>query len=335
MAGECLIEFTFNGPADSKERLDVIVAARHPELSRSTVSRLIREGSIRVDNKVCKPGYKPLPGERINGVIPAVTGAPQHPAAIAAAAILPDDIPIHILFEDAHCLALNKPPGLVIHPAPGHRRKTLANALIHHRPEIRGAGSSPDRPGIVHRLDKDTSGLLLVAKTHAAFNALSAQFKERQMEKKYLGLVYGRPPAGEGRIDLPIGRHVKNRKKMSATRYATARPAETFWRVRHFLGQMTLMEYTITTGRTHQIRVHSAAIHCPIAGDTVYGIKKPKRFLQQAPELKPVAASIERQMLHAWQIRFTHPTTGMPVFIEAPMPEDMAFVIEKLEMISE
>ena len=333
MAGECLIEFTFSGPADSKERLDAIVAARHPDLSRNAVSRLIREGSIRVNNKVCKPSYKPLPGEHISGVIPAVAGDSQHSTAIAADGIPPDDIPIHILFEDAHCLALNKPPGLVIHPAPGHRRRTLVNALIHHRPDIRGTGSSPDRPGIVHRLDKDTSGLLLVAKTQAAFQSLSAQFKERQMEKKYLGIVYGRPPSGEGRIDLPIGRHVKNRKKMSATRYATSRPAETFWRVRRFLGHMTLVEYTITTGRTHQIRVHSAAIHCPIAGDTVYGIKKPKRFLQQAPELKPVTASIERQMLHAWQIRFTHPAAGTPVFIEAPMPEDMRAVIEALDGI--
>lgn len=338
MAGECLIEFTFNGPAQSKERLDVIVAARHPELSRNAASRLIREGSIRVDNKVCKPSYKPIPGERISGVVPAAPLAASHailPAEIQPDEIPPDAIPIHILFEDSHCLALNKPPGLVIHPAPGHNRRTLVNALIHHRPEIRGTGSSPDRPGIVHRLDKDTSGLLLVAKTQAAFKSLSAQFKERRMEKKYLGLVYGRPPAEEGHIDLPIGRHIKNRKKMSATRCATARPAETFWRVRRFMGRMTLMEYTITTGRTHQIRVHSTSIHCPIAGDPVYGIKKPERFLRQAPELKPVAAGIERQMLHAWQIRFTHPASGHPVSIEAPIPEDMASVIEKLDRILE
>lgn len=185
MAGECLIEFTYNGPAQSKERLDVIVAARHPELSRNAASRLIREGSIRVDNKISKPGYKPLPGERISGLIPAAESAsPQEsamaatgsipadaiapddipPENIAAENIAPENIPIDILFEDAYCLALNKPPGLVVHPAPGHSRGTLVNALLHHRPEIRGTGSSPDRPGIVHRLDKDTSGLLLVAK---------------------------------------------------------------------------------------------------------------------------------------------------------------------------
>ncbi len=328
--------------AEAGRRLDVIFAARFPEISRNTARQLIQKGHVRVGGKICKPSYKPCAEELITGTLPdaGTSGAPHAdafppdtiaPDAIPPDAIPPDAIPIDILFEDNHLLALNKPPGLVVHPAAGHGRHTLANALIHHRPEIAGIGSGPDRPGIVHRLDKLTSGAILVAKTHASFEGLSAQFRERRIEKTYLGLVYGEPKAESGRIDLPIGRHLTQRKKMSATHYSRARHAETHWQVKRRYGKLTLMAYTITTGRTHQIRVHSAAIHCPLVGDSVYGIKKPARYLSDQPNLLALVRSINRQMLHAWRLRFAHPLTETPLYIEAPLPPDMADLLLHLD----
>lgn len=307
-------------------RLDTLIASRHPELSRNTISRLIRGGAVRVDNRTCKPAFKAIEGNHVAGTIP-VFKDPQ------ADALVPESIPLDILFEDDEWLALNKPPGVVVHPAPGHDRQTLANALIHHRPELSGIGSVPGRPGIVHRLDKDTSGILLVAKSQAAFKHLSAQFKARSIEKKYLGLVYGQPKKETGRIDLPIGRHPTHRKKMSATRYAMGRPAETLWRVKSRYDRIALIEYTIKTGRTHQIRVHSAAINCPIVGDPDYGIKKPHKFLQDNQKLISLVQSVSRQMLHAWLIRFAHPKTGESVFIEAPTAPDMESILRELNAI--
>jgi 23S rRNA pseudouridine1911/1915/1917 synthase len=333
MAGRWRFEFTLDPDTAAGSRLDVILSARYPQLSRSAAARLVREGAIRVDNRTCKPGSRPAAGSRITGDIPAGEAASAFFAAQHAERISPepDDIPLAVVYEDEACLAINKPPGLVVHPAPGHSRRTLANALLHHRPELKGLGSAPDRPGILHRLDKDTSGILLVAKTEAAFRAMAGQFKGRRIEKTYLGLVYGRPVEEAGRIDLPIGRHATQRKKMSVHGYARAREAETFWRVKAVYGKTSLLEYTITTGRTHQIRVHSAAVHCPLVGDPVYGMKKPARYLQQDPEmLKILQAHVKRQMLHALQVRFSHPLTGEPVSVEAPIPQDMRTVLAAL-----
>jgi len=303
-------------------RLDVIIATRYPELSRNTAAQLLREGVLQVAGKICKPGYKPPPGCSVTGTLPEL--------ADDGDILPPDAIPIDILYEDTHLLALNKPPGLVVHPSAGHDRQTLANALIHHRPELIGIGNAPGRPGIVHRLDKETSGAILVAKTEAAFQVLSTQFRDRRIEKIYLGLAYGNPAEDSGQIDLPIGRHLTQRKKMSATHFSKGRHAQTYWQVKRRYGRITLMEYAITTGRTHQIRVHSAAIHCPLVGDTVYGIKKPGKYLSNHPKLLAAIKSINRQMLHAWHLHFRHPETGHPIHIEAPLTPDMAVLLEHL-----
>ena len=326
MAESWSIDFTIT-PSEAGIRLDTLISDIHPELSRNAVSRLIREGVIQVNNQSCKPAFKPAAGDHVTGQI-SVLKNPNDDEIL-----LPEAIPLDILFEDTACLALNKAPGLVVHPAPGHYRQTLANALIHYRPELAGVGDTPGRPGIVHRLDKDTSGILIVAKTKPAFRHLADQFKARSIEKKYLGLVYGQPETEAGRIDLPIGRHTEHRKKMSATRYSRARSAETSWRVKTRFERAALMEYVIKTGRTHQIRVHSAAIKCPIIGDAVYGMKRPHKFLQGDPMLRQVVAGVYRQMLHAWQMTFAHPETGAPIFIEAPLAQDMAWAIQQLHAI--
>ncbi len=326
MTDQWSISFTVT-KSEAGTRLDTLIASHHPELSRNIVSRLIREGAVRVNNRTCKPAFKALEGSHVTGTITAFKDSG------AADALVPESIPIDILFEDEQCLVLNKPPGLVVHPAPGHDRQTLANALIHHRPELDGVGNIAGRPGIVHRLDKDTSGLLLVAKSETAFNHLSAQFKARNVEKKYLGLVYGQPKGEIGQINLPIGRHTIHRKKMSSSRYSKGRTAETLWRIKARYDQIALIEYTIKTGRTHQIRVHSAAIGCPIIGDSVYGINKPHRFLKNNRKLASVIRSVNRQMLHAWQIQFAHPKTGGSIFIEAPPAPDMASIIKALNAI--
>ena len=325
MADSWSIAFTVTS-SEAGIRLDALISERYPNLSRNAASRLIREGAIQVNSQPRKPSFKPAIGDQVTGRMPAVTDP-------ADEFLLPEAIPLDILFEDTACLALNKPPGVVVHPAPGHRRQTLANALIHYRPELDGIGDTPGRPGIVHRLDKDTSGILIAAKTKAAFHHLAAQFKARAIEKKYLGLVYGQPAADAGRIDLPIGRHTEHRKKMSATRYSRARSAETGWRVKTRFERAALIEYVIKTGRTHQIRVHSAAINCPIIGDAVYGIKRPHKFLQGDPKLRQLLAGVHRQMLHAWQMTFSHPETGAPVCIRAPLAPDMAWAIRQLHAI--
>jgi len=326
MAEPWSIAFTISS-SEAGIRLDALVSDRYPALSRNTISRLIREGAIQVNNQPRKPAFKPAAGDYVTGMIPAVNDS------ATTETLLPDAIPLDILFEDTAYLALNKPPGVVVHPAPGHRRQTMANALIHYRPELDGIGDTSGRPGIVHRLDKDTSGILLVAKSKAAFRHLCAQFKARTIEKKYLGLVYGQPETDTGFIDLPIGRHTEHRKKMSASRYNRARPAETSWQVKTRFDRVTLMEYAIKTGRTHQIRVHSAAINCPIIGDSVYGIKRPHKFLQSYPKLRQALAGVHRQMLHAWRIKFLHPETDAPIFIEAPVAPDMARVIRDIGFI--
>ncbi|HMA67402.1 MAG TPA: RluA family pseudouridine synthase [Desulfosalsimonadaceae bacterium] len=311
----------FHAESDAGRRLDVLTAERYPRFSRSTVARLIREGRIRVNDKPCKPGYKPAAGDRISGEIPESVEADP--------SLQPEAIPLCIILSDAHCLAVNKPPAMVVHPSPGHFGGTLAGALLYHFPEIQGVGTAPERPGIVHRLDKDTSGVILAAKTPSAFQNLTAQFKNRSVEKHYLALTYGRPQQESGHIDLPIGRHRLNRKKMSASSPTRARQALTFWRLWCFWEGVSLMEYRIATGRTHQIRVHSSAIGCPIVGDSVYGPKKPTRLLHN-PKLRGIIQAVPRQMLHAWQIRFLHPEDGRPVCIQAEPANDMQYVLEHL-----
>ncbi len=299
---------------DSGKRLDVLIAARISECSRSLAASLIRNKQIWVQGSPKKPGYRVIIGDVISVQIP-----PPEPVSYE-----PEPIPIDILYEDEHLIVVNKQPGLVVHPAPGHYTGTLVNGLLYHCPGLAGIGGEI-RPGIVHRLDKDTSGALVVAKNDPAHQNLAMQFKSRKIIKEYLALVHGEMNFESGTISLPIGRHPVDRKRMS-TISRKGRIAETLWKVRErFLGA-TLVEVNLKTGRTHQIRVHFAAIKHPIIGDSVYCGRKAEKRLAKVNTLN-ILKLAPRQMLHAWHLGFTHPFTEKNMFFEAPIPKDMEEVI--------
>ena len=237
---------------DDGLRLDTVVARHLTAVSRSMAAALIRKGLIEVQGITRKPGYKVKAGEAITGRIPA-------PETIE---LKPEPIPLNILYEDDDLVVVNKPPGMVVHPAVGHAKGTLVNGLLYHCPDLEGIGFER-RPGIVHRLDKDTSGALVVAKNQVAMNHLARQFKVRKVAKTYLALVYGDMPADSGVIELPVGRHPVHRKKMSV-HSRRGRDAETRWRISERYGGLSLLDLDLKTGRTHQIRVHCAAMQHPI-----------------------------------------------------------------------
>jgi len=295
----------------SGKRLDVVIASRIADCSRSFLAQLIRDGKIKIQGEVKKPGYRVRTGDQICGHIPL-----PEPVVFE-----PEPIPIDLLYEDKHLFVVNKQPGLVVHPAPGHRTGTLVNALLYHCPGLKGIDGAL-RPGVVHRLDKDTSGALIVAKTTAARNDLLRQFKSRTIKKEYLALVQGEMESAEGTISLPVGRHPVDRKRMS-TISRKGREAETSWRVRERFEGITYIELNLKTGRTHQIRVHCAAINHPIIGDPVYGGFKRGRRLSNKADLSDRIGSVPRQMLHAWRLQFTHPVSETIMSMEAPVPEDM------------
>jgi 23S rRNA pseudouridine1911/1915/1917 synthase len=295
----------FSGPP---ARLDAWLAVVHPEHSRARWQEWIRQDRVRVNGVPCKAGHRLKGGEVIEFELP-----PPAPVELR-----PEPIELDILFEDDHLLVLNKPPGLVVHPAPGHPGGTLVNALLHHcGPRFSVGGDQ--RPGIVHRLDRDTSGALVVAKTEAALRGLAAQFKNRQVRKEYLALVWGRPVPTEGTIETLLGRHPRQRKKMSA-RPRAGRPAITHYEIVESLGPVTLLRVRIETGRTHQIRVHLAHRGHPVVGDTQYG------------RARPGLLSVEpaRQMLHAEHLAFRHPATGADLEFHAPMPPDFRELLRAL-----
>lgn len=311
---------------DQGKRLDVVVAAHLADCSRSFAASLIADDKIRVDGRSKKPGYRVRIGEHITGTIP-------EPEPIA---FKPEPIDIARLYEDRHLIVVNKPPGLVVHPAPGHYSGTLVNALLHHCKDLEGIGAKL-RPGIVHRLDKDTSGALVVAKTAAAHEHLSRQFKAREVQKKYLALVCGEPQSDEGIIRLPIGRHPVDRKRMS-TKSNKQREAETRWAVCERFKGLSLLLLHLHTGRTHQIRVHCAAIHHPVVGDPVYGPRNLLKNLKKGKSGIPESVitglkAIKRQMLHAVRLGFTHPATGEKMEFEAPLPADMQDLLIKLRLL--
>ncbi len=316
--------FTFQvSPEHAGGRLDALVAAQVDHCSRSFATTLIRNGSIVVDGVPKKPGYLVKAGETVSGRID--TPAPARFQAEA--------IPLHILHEDDALLVVNKAPGMVVHPAPGHVSGTLVNALMHHCPDLAGI-SGCLRPGIVHRLDKGTSGAIVVAKTTRSMHHLAAQFKARTVQKRYLALVYGEPRDASGHINRPIGRHPSDRKKMSVhTR--VPRPAFTDWAVRERFGGASLLDVAIGTGRTHQIRVHCKTLGHPVVGDPVYFNRgERKRLADVSPRMQQAVAGLARQMLHAWQLSFQHPESGATLAIKAPLPEDMALLLERLRAIA-
>lgn len=286
-------------------RLDKVVQERLPDFSRSRIEGLIKAGYVKVNGiAAIKAGQKVVESDVIAIELPPpVPPIPQ-----------PEDIPLNVLFEDSDILILNKAPGMVVHPAPGHASGTLVNALLHHCPDLAGIGGVV-RPGIVHRLDRDTSGLMVVAKTQSAMDGLAKAFAtHKTVEKTYLALCHGRPRLESGRIENMIGRHPVDRKRMAIVE-KDGKLAITNYRVERVIGPISLIECRIETGRTHQIRVHMASLGCPVIGDSAYG----KSALDK--RLSPVPA---RQMLHAWRLHLWHPVTGEKLSFEAPVPADMA-----------
>ena len=311
------------GAADHNRRLDAVVAAHLPDCSRSLAANLIGKHNILVEDQPKKPGYRVKAGERIVARI-------TDPEPVE---YQPEPIPLNILYQDGDIVVLNKQAGIVVHPAPGHSSGTLVNALLYHCPDLKGIGGRI-RPGIVHRLDKDTSGTMVVAKNADALESLAAQFKARSVSKKYLALVYGELKRDAGTIDLPIGRHPVHRKQMSTTT-RKGRQAVTSWKVLKRFQYITLLELRLETGRTHQIRVHCSTMDHPIVGDPVYRPRKLFKNLTKKTERLPASVigllkAIPRQMLHAWRLGFHHPRTGERLSFEAPLPQDMAGLMEKL-----
>ncbi len=293
--------------AEVGERLDKIVAAQLPELSRTQAQRLIEEGQVALDAQtVTKPAQRLEREATVQVRLP-----PPAPASHA-----PEAIPLDIVFENGDVLVINKPAGMVVHPAAGHATGTLVNAVLGHDPDLEGVGDE-QRPGIVHRLDKDTSGLILVAKNDLAHRELQRQFKDREIEKVYLALVDGHLPTPTGRIEAAIGRDLRDRKRMAVVPESRGRPAVTEYRVLETFAAHALVEVHLLTGRTHQIRLHLAYLKCPIVGDTVYGRRTP-------------SLSLARQFLHAGRLAFTLPGSGQRQSFSAPLPPELGEVLERL-----
>ena len=287
-------------------RLDTFLREKFPAASRGAMQRLIEQGHVLVNGKTVKPTHSPRAGEQIEVHWPEA----KPPAA------QPEEIPLTILFEDQSLLVLNKPAGLVVHPAAGHEEHTLVNALLHHcRGSLSGIGGVA-RPGIVHRLDKETSGCLVVAKNDETHLALSAQFAKRQVEKIYNAIVCGELARESGEIRAAIARHPSHRKRMAARDDGSGRAAHTSYRVLERLNAATLVEAQIHTGRTHQVRVHFQFIGHPLVGDDTYGARQNARL----KELTDYAAP--RVMLHARELSFVHPRTQKQLSFEAPLPKD-------------
>jgi 23S rRNA pseudouridine1911/1915/1917 synthase len=289
-------------------RLDRWLSSHKPDLSRARWQELIKTGHVRVNNQVKKPHYELRANDVVETEIP-----PPEPTELVA-----QEIPLNVLFEDADILVLNKPAGLVVHPAPGHSSGTLVNALLYRCKDLPGIGGDL-RPGIVHRLDRDTSGVLVIAKNDCAMAGLAAQFQSRKVQKQYAALVWGRPVPDRGTIQTLVGRNPHNRKKMSV-RTASGRAAITHYHTIQKFAEASLLRVRIETGRTHQIRVHLAHIGHPVVGDAQYGrARKTKRSLPA-----------NRQMLHAEYLAFAHPRTGLPLEFHAPIPEDMSSLLKRL-----
>lgn len=286
---------------EASNRLDTWLSQKLSDLSRSRIQKLIENGHVLINNQVCnRKKTKLKSGDRISVNIPALK--PSHIQAEA--------IPLDILYEDEQLLIINKPAGLVVHPAPGHYQGTLVNALLAHCPNLQGIGGV-ERPGIVHRLDKDTTGAIMVAKTETALHNLQAQIKAKTAKRDYLAIVYGCLREDSGTINLPIGRHPVDRKKMAIIPTEKGgREAITHWQVRERLGNYSLVHFSLETGRTHQIRVHSSHIGHPLVGDATYGSNR------------SLNVNLTGQALHAYQLTLHHPVSGQLIEAVAPTPAE-------------
>ena len=291
---------------ESGERIDALLSRNMENLSRSAAARLLEEGHVLLGGRPVKKNYKCKSGEAFEVTLPEPEDSE----------LVPQDIPLDIIYEDDDLIVINKHRGMVVHPAPGHSDGTLVNALMFHCGDSLSGIGGQKRPGIVHRIDKDTSGLLVAAKNDSAHAFLSAQLADRSLSREYCAVVRGRMKDISGTIDLPIGRSPSDRKKMAVV-YKNSRNAVTHWFLEEQFREYSLLKCVLETGRTHQIRVHMAAIGHPLLGDGLYGAPCPEKGL-------------EGQCLHAMKIKFIHPSTKEPLQFEAPLPEYFNEVIKKL-----
>ncbi len=295
---------------DNGQRIDVYLSSK-TSLSRSSVQELVSSGAVTVNGMAVKPSYRVRMEDRIQVIFPE-----RETATLVA-----EPLPIEVIYRDEDLIVVNKPPGMVMYPAAGHPGGTLMNAIAWHADRLATVGA-PVRPGVVHRIDKDTSGLVVVALSDEAYFGLVSQFKERTIERSYIALVYGSMKEDRGEIELKIGRSPLHRKKMS-TRVKRGKPALTSWRVLERYSMATMIEAKLATGRTHQIRVHFSALGHPVLGDRDYGKKTSLR-------LNNMVLKIPRQMLHAERLGFSHPVTGKWLEFRVPLPEDMMEVVRAL-----
>ena len=303
-------------------RLDIYLSLKDLGLSRSQIKKSVDDKLVRVNGIHSKVSYRLRSGD-------IVEIDKREPVACHT---LPQDIPLTIVYEDQHILVVDKPAGMVVHPAVGHVQDTMVNAILHHCRNLSGIGGIL-RPGIVHRLDKGTSGLLVVAKSDEAHQGLAGQFKRHEVRKTYKALAYGNPKEDEGVIDVPVGRHPFDRKKMS-TRSRQSKEAITRWRVHERFGMAAMLDVDIVTGRTHQIRVHLSSLGYPVVGDSAYG--NPKRAdTVHNTFIRSKLKAMKRQALHAARIGFVHPVTSQDMVFTSPLPNDMAQLADFLRKYSQ
>jgi 23S rRNA pseudouridine1911/1915/1917 synthase len=300
-------------------RLDQLLAARLPDLSRSRLRKLIDEGAVRVAGAAARASLRPRAGAEIEVRVPE-----PRPAAL-----VPEDLRLPVLYQDDDLLVIDKPAGVAVHPGAGIQSGTVVHGLLHQVRGLAGIGGEL-RPGIVHRLDKETSGCLVVAKTEPALRGLQAEFKSRRVQKRYLAIVHGEPPE-QGEFDTLHGRHPVDRKRFSS-RVREGRRAVTRFRVLARGGRAALVEAELLTGRTHQIRAHFADAGFPLLGDVLYGGRRRESRLRPDAPVRRAAAAIGRHALHATSLGFTHPITGAPVRCDAPLPGDFLAALRELEI---
>ncbi len=292
--------------SESGERIDALLAHSVDGLSRSAAQRLLDSSSVFLDGSPVRKNYRCKGGESFEVILPVLEDVE----------LLPQDIPLDVVFEDEDVIVVNKPRGMVVHPAPGHPDGTLVNALMYRCGDSLSGIGGEKRPGIVHRIDKDTSGLIIAAKNDFSHLSLSAQLSDHSLFREYHAVVRGRMRADSGTVDAPIGRHRTDRKRMAVTQTGS-RPAVTHWSVVQRFRGYTLVKCVLDTGRTHQIRVHMAYIHHPVVGDTVYSNGKN-------------SLGMEGQALHGWRLQLVHPITGAHMSFTAPLPEDMRHALKRL-----
>ena len=313
------VEFVVEA-SQSGWRLDAFLAQHLSDYSRVHLRRAISAGGVQVDGRGAKPAYRLKPGQRVSMVLPELPR--EAPRA--------ENIPIEILYQDEWMAAINKPPGMVVHPARGHWSGTLASALQYHLGQLSGVGG-PTRPGIVHRLDRDTSGVILVARTDQAHSRLATQFEQRTIEKEYFALVCGQPNLDRDLIDRPIGVHPHQREKMAIRHDSTlSRPAQSFYEVTERFDGFAAIRILPKTGRTHQIRVHLSHIGCPVLCDRQYGGRAEITRGEIRRDPSDTLVLLDRQALHARRLQFSHPKTGERMELEAPLPADLQGVLDEL-----